>query len=202
MRTIIEVQCTDQVLEVLNDPVVASGGRHEDFILYSFCSQWDGFTKTGVFYREGKSTVPYYSPLTNENLCEIPHEITEGSGTIYFGVFGVLGDVVRTSAMMKYKVKEGAITEALQPTDPTPGIWEQLLKSYSDVLDAVEESNEDQRQFINEANKSVDKCHEAANECYVAIAQLNYTATDLDGGDPSTEEVSTDVNDIEGGSPY
>lgn len=202
MRTIIEAKCLDQALTTISEPLIASGGKHEDFVNFTFCEKWDGFKKVGVFYREEKNITPYYSEIDASNLCEIPYEVISTPGTFLFGVFGVLGDVVRTSNMLKYKVSNGAITSELQPSEPSDTVWEQLLKSYTDVLMAVEESNNKQAEFIGEANRAVKSCNDAANECYSAIAQLNYTASDLDGGDPGTEEVTSDANDMDGGTPY
>ena len=202
MRTIIEVECIDQTLTAVNEPLIASGGKHEDFVVFSFCEKWDGFEKVAVFYRDEKGAVPYYSEIDGTNMCEVPYEVISKSGRILFGVFGVLGEVVRTSSLIKYKVNDGAITSDLEPTDPSPAIWEQLLSSYANVLKAVKESNDAQAEFINDANKAVVSCNEAADTCYVAIAQLNYTASDLDGGDPGTEEVMEDANDSDGGTPY
>lgn len=203
MRTIIEASCLDQKLTVVNEPLVASGGKHEDFIVFSFCEKWDGFEKVGVFYRDGKKSVePYYSNVDSSNMCEIPYEVIALPGTICFGVFGVLGDVVRTSSMIRYKVENGAITSNLEPSEPTPTIWEQLLNSYANVLKEVEVSNNAQAEFIANANKSVLNCNKATDECYSAIAQLNYSASDLDGGNPSTDEVIEDENDSDGGTPF
>ena len=75
MRTIIEVQCTDQVLEAVTEPIVASGGMHETFVVFSFCSLWDGLEKTAVFYKEGKKVDPYFVMLDSSNMCEVPHEV-------------------------------------------------------------------------------------------------------------------------------
>lgn len=200
MKTIIEVNCVDQDLEFVTQPLVASGGFHEDFVKFTFCSLWDGFEKTAVFYRDIRK--PYYMMVDEMGMCEIPYEVLSSAGTLYMGVFGVLRDVTRTSKILRYQIKNGAVTTGLVPTEPTPDIWQQLLQAYDTILDKVEESNEDQRAFIAEANKAVVDCNLMTEECRVAIANLNYTASDLDGGDPSTEEVVEDQNDVNGGSPY
>lgn len=200
VRTLIEVCCEDQDLVVTNAPLIASGGIHENYVLFTFCSLWDGFSKTAVFYKNVKE--PYYVTLDSSNMCEIPHEVTDSKGTMYFGVFGVLGDITRTSKMVRYQVKQGAISSEYTPADPTPDMWEQLLSAYNDVLAKVEESNQDQQAFIGEANKAVIDCNIAANGCYEAIALLNYRASDLDGGDPTIDEIVEDENNVDGGTPY
>lgn len=200
MRTLIEVNCNDQDLKVVNGPLIASGGIHENFVAFTFCEKWAPFTKTAVFYQNPKK--PYYAMLDSNNTCEIPHEVTDNPGYMYIGVFGVTGDITRTSKMIRYQVKQGAIIGESEPSDPTPEVWEQLIALYTEVIGKVDASNKAQENFIYEANKVIIGCNEAANECYSAIASLNFHATDLDGGDPSTEEVTEDANDINGGSPY
>lgn len=206
LRTLIEVKCTDQELAVVVGPTLASGGKNEDYIVFDFCPLWDGFEKTATFYREGKPIKPYYSHIDTENLCVIPHEVLKGSGTLYFGVFGVLGDVVRTSEVLKYKIVSGAITEELIPTDPSPDLWEQILSSYKEVLDAVEESNEDQRKFIvqmenfiEESNKRIDEVKEmvggGVDYDVVIGADNSITKTYVDGRREVTT-VSSDGNTI------
>lgn len=202
VRTFIEVSCTDQDIKVINNPVVASGGLHENFILFDFCEKWNGLTMTGVFYRDGKKIEPFYSVVDGSNICEVPHEVTDTPGIMYFGVFGVLNDVVKTSKIVPYKVQQGAITTDLVPTDPTPEIWEQVLSEYNKFLKEVATANQAQQEFISNANRVLDNCTSATDECYNAIAILNHQAIDLDGGDPSTEEIAEDQNNIDGGTPY
>lgn len=185
---------------MINNPLIASGGLHENFVSFTFCSLWDGFVKTAVFYRSEKE--PYYAMIDEAGMCEVPHEVTDNQGIMYFGVFGVLGDITRTSRILRYQIKKGAVTTDLVPPSPTPDIWEQLLSNYSEVLDKVEESNQAQASFIHDANQAVRNCEQATEECNAAISLLNHTAEDMDGGDPSTEDSTEDVDDANGGSPF
>lgn len=131
-HTQIKVKCTDQILEITEAPVVASGGFKEDKILFEFCPLWDGFTKTATFYVK-KSEV-FTSEVDFENTCIIPHEVLENPGNIFFGVFGVNGDgVTRTSEVIKYKIVQGAITGDNKPSDPTPDIYEQILAKLNSI---------------------------------------------------------------------
>lgn len=129
MKTIINVECIDQDMIITNSPVLASGGVHENYIAFKFCSKWDGLGKTAVFYRNEKEK--YQSVINTEGLCEIPHEVTASEGIMYFGVFGVLDDATKTTKVLKYKIKQGAMTDALlDSTEPTPNIFEQILNEY------------------------------------------------------------------------
>lgn len=123
-KTIITVGCIDQRLVIVSAPVLASGGRNEDEMLFEFCSLWDGFTKTAVFYRTEDEV--FHAKVTNDK-CVIPHEVLTSEGWLYFGVFGVKGDITRTSEVIRYKVTKGALTDGTKPSDPTPDIYAQIL---------------------------------------------------------------------------
>lgn len=123
-KTLIRVDCVDQRLYISTAPMLASGGRNEDEIEFGFCSLWDGFEKTAVFYRE-KDDV--YHAIITDDRCIIPHEVLTDEGWMYFGVLGVKGDITRTSAIMRYRIEAGAITEGTKPSDPTPDIYAQYI---------------------------------------------------------------------------
>lgn len=126
-KTLIRVDCIDQRLYIAAAPAVASGGKNEDAVEFSFCPLWEGFAKTGVFYR---SEDDVYHAIVSGDRCIIPHEVLKEEGMLYFGVFGVKGDITRTSEIVKYRVVKGALTEGTQPSDPTPDIYTQILNQY------------------------------------------------------------------------
>ena len=134
MDTIIKVKCIDQTLTLINSPVIASGGLNENKLECEFCEKWDGFSKTAVFYQDKKNV--YYSVLDENDTCIIPKEATASKGTMFFGIFGSKGDVTRTSEILRYKIDEGAITEDLKPSDPTPDIYEQILAKLQEIREA------------------------------------------------------------------
>lgn len=123
--TLIEVDCKDQDLTLLDAPLIASGDVQSDEVHFTFCPKWDGMIKTAVFYRNEEEA---YSVLVDENnKCIIPQEVLKEEGTLYFGVFGVKDSMVKTSEILRYKVKRGVITESTKIPDPTPDIYSQLL---------------------------------------------------------------------------
>ena len=124
MSTNINVQCTDQRLRITDQPLIASGGVNEDVVNFTFDSSWDGFTKTAVFYQTEDAV---YHMLVVNDSCSIPHEVLAEPGYLLFGVFGVNGDVIKTSEVLKYKIERGAITTATLIPDPTPDIYQQIL---------------------------------------------------------------------------
>ena len=134
--SIIKVKCTDQVLTFENTPVIASGGLEEDFLQVDFCSRWDGFARTAVFWRTEAEA--YHAVLDEENTCPVPPEVTADEGLLYFGVFGVNeAGAQRTSEVLTYRIVKGAITTGTKPSDPTPDIYTQLLQQYAEAAATV-----------------------------------------------------------------
>lgn len=130
--SVIKVRCTDQVLAYENTPVIASGGLDENFVAFTFCSQWDGYEKTAVFWRSEDEV--YHQVLDESDTCPLPPEVTMDDGIIWLGAFGV--DATgrqRTSEVLSYRIVKGAITENGKPSDPTPEIYTQILAELKTV---------------------------------------------------------------------
>lgn len=121
----IKVICIDQALAFENTPVIASGGL-ENYVSFTFCNKWAGYTRTAVFWRNEADA--YHVILDSSGTCQLPPEVTGDQGTIFFGVFGVNGSgKQRTSNVLTYRIEKGAITVATAPSDPTPDMYTQLL---------------------------------------------------------------------------
>lgn len=132
MSTVINVQCVDQTLTVTNSPLIASGGINEDIMIFEFCSLWEGYAKTAVFYVDSQNV--YHVVINSDNSVTIPSEVLEKEGKFYFGVFGVKDTVTRTSQIISYTVHQGAITSGTAPSEPTPDVYAQILASYNEML--------------------------------------------------------------------
>lgn len=125
MRTVIRVSCIDQQLKAVASPLLASGGMNEAVVAFDFCEKWDGFAKTGVFYRDEEEV--YYSLLDENDECIIPHEVYDEPGTFYFTVFGDKDDIRRTASTLRYKAYKGVVGDAMMPSDPTPDVYDQIM---------------------------------------------------------------------------
>lgn len=123
-KTLIKVRCTDQELFILNAPVITSGGKNEDAIEFDFCPLWDDFEKFATFYRD-RDTV--YHVRIVDNRCIIPHEVLKDEGWFHLGVFGEKDGAIRTSGILKYHIEFGVPLEGIEPLEPTPDLWEQIL---------------------------------------------------------------------------
>lgn len=128
----LSVACEDQVLSFVETPFITSGDVNEDTVVFEFSSEWEGFTKTAVFYRNESEV---FHVLLKDNSCIIPHEVLANPGVLYFGVFGNLDDRVKTSEIITYTIRRGAVTEATKVSDPTPDIYAQLLTRYEEIMD-------------------------------------------------------------------
>lgn len=136
-KTIIRIQCADQVLHLVETPVIASGGYNEDKVIFDFCSLWDNFTKTAVFYI--KKDAVYNMLLDDENSCIVPSEVIQSPGKFFVGVYGVNSNgVTRTSEVAKYQVSQGAIVTDPEPSEITPNIYEQILARLNEVKSPYE----------------------------------------------------------------
>lgn len=133
--SVIKVRCTDQVLKITEAPVVASGGKNEVKVEFSFCEKWDGFTKTAVFYRDIEE--PYYALLNSEDVCVVPWEVYTEAGTFYFSVFGDKEETRRTSTTVRYKVKESGLPEGAVASDPTPDVYSQILEKMGKIPETL-----------------------------------------------------------------
>ncbi len=143
-HTKLSVLCCDQTLSLLNTPKIASGGINEDLLTIDFSSEWDDFCKTAVFYRSEEDV---YHVIIENDSCIIPREVTSEAGIFYFGIIGINGDTVRTSDVIGYTVKKGAITEATAVSDPTPDIYSQILRRI-DVLEQLSGISFDENRMV------------------------------------------------------
>lgn len=118
--TLIKALLQDQVLTLVETPVIASGGVKEDVVSFDFgIAAWDGYIKKAVFYRD-KSKV-YFTDIGPDNTAVIPWEVLQQEGFMFLGVFGTKGNEIKTSTVVRYRVERGAITTA-SDLKPTPGI--------------------------------------------------------------------------------
>lgn len=123
----ILVTVDEQNLHIADAPKVAAQGVNENYIVFTFSPDWDGFGKSALFYREEDEDTVYESVVDANGRALVPHEVTDQDGKICFGVCGVKNDVILTSEILKYKVVKGLYTSGQESEPPTPGIYEQML---------------------------------------------------------------------------
>lgn len=134
--TQITARITDQVLTLVNIPLLASGSEGVLQIRCEFDASWNGYGKAGVFYRS--ETEVYHAPLV-EGIVTVPAEVLTEEGYFYFGIMGT-AENTRTTEVLKINIVKGAITTATAtPAEPTPDIYKQLLTAFGVVDSRVNE---------------------------------------------------------------
>lgn len=182
----MRVSVTDQVLKVTEAPVIASGGVQEIKVIFDFCSLWDGFAKTAVFYQDPENR---YLALVDENdTCIVPQEVYTEAGNFYFGVFGELGETVRTSTVVKCKVREGAITAEGTPADPTLDIYDQIMAELAETRSIVQSIRDDADTIFANAETATNEATQAAESANTATASVNEA---IQGANTATSNANT-----------
>lgn len=184
-KTEIKVSCIDQVLKITDAPIVASGGLSEVRVVFDFCDKWKGFAKTATFYRDIENV--YYSVLDENNTCVVPWEVCYESGTFFFGVFGEKENTRRTSVTVRYKVKDGAITAEMTPSDPTPEVYDQIMAMLADM-------RESQAGFISVAEKAIADANTATQNAQTATANANQATVDANTASTRAYQAAENAN--------
>lgn len=123
--SVLKVKCIDQVLTIVNAPLIASGDIQTDVVQFEFCPMWQGYVKTAIFYRNENEVYPVLVDV--DSTAIIPKEVLTEEGLLYFGVHGVLDNQVRTSQVLRYRIVKGALIDETIAPDPTPDIYSQIL---------------------------------------------------------------------------
>ena len=154
MADVIEItaEVRERELRLTSIPMMPSGSRNHLRIWVAFDAEWEGTTKTLVAYRD--LAHPYHVSLGMDGTALIPHEVLAEQGVVYLGVFGIAGDQRITSTIVRYGVNEGAITDGLTPSDPTPEMWEQLIAAVNEARQAAESAMRDAQTAAQGAHRS------------------------------------------------
>ena len=138
--TLIKAKVTDQMLEFALKPMIASGGVNEDVIEFEFDKLWDGFNTLAVFYRSKRNV---FHKKIIDNRCTVPSEVLRTQGICYVGVMGVKDNVTRTTNVLRYEIEHGAITAGVEPPEPTPSIYEQILETVKSTKQIAQSVRDD-----------------------------------------------------------
>jgi hypothetical protein len=133
---ILQVNCVEHKLAITNSAFLASGSSGVDTVSFSFSPDWDDMEKTAVFFMDEEDK---HFVLLSNDACEIPHEVIEKDGNLYFGVYGVKNGDILTSELLKIRIVRGAYTSDSVPDEPTADIYTQI----DSLLDSIETDLED-----------------------------------------------------------
>ena len=191
----IRVSCYDQVLKITQAPVLAAGGLNEIRVVFGFCEKWAGFIKTAIFYRNEEEV--YYAVLDENDTCVVPWEVCYEEGTFYFGVFGERDNTRRTSNVVRYKVRKGAITSDMRPSDPTPGVYDQIIEMLNEIRDTAKHN------IASIEKTGTEGLVDTYTITFIDGSTQIYTVTNGEKGDPGyTPQKGVDYFDGKDGKDY
>lgn len=142
--TTISLMTTDQLLTVAEQPKLAAGDQNSVALRVDFCSEWDGFAKSAVFFTDKNDTI-YEVVMLDAEECVIPHEVLAEAGLLYIGVRGVNTNdsAVKTSTLVKYKIDEGAPEGTGTSVVPSASEYQQLLKLAGETRQIAQDVRDD-----------------------------------------------------------
>ncbi|HCH28405.1 MAG TPA: hypothetical protein DEW35_02740 [Ruminococcaceae bacterium] len=126
--TLIKANIENQSLSLRFDEVISDSNRYLE-IEFEYDSDWDDKTKIAVFKNDSDEfevvLLDGNSMYSGNNKCFVPSEVIKAP---YFSVsvYGIEGNVVVTTNEAVVNVTASGITN-LEPAEPTPSIWNQLL---------------------------------------------------------------------------
>ena len=132
--TEINVIVTGQNIQLGNNPLIASGGVNSVKVNFTFCSMWEGMAKTAVFYKNPSQA---FEVLLTDDSAVVPLEVLTDSGEFRLGVVGTNETQVFPSGLACVTIRKGAASiQAVNPGEPTPDIYRQILAAYGDLVSA------------------------------------------------------------------
>ncbi len=129
----INVYVDDQQMTVTNNPVIASGGVNEDYVVFTFSEEWDGFEKVACFYKDGEEENVVEMLIDQDNKALIPHEVTDEPGKFWFGVVGIKNDITYTSEVLWYDLRKGIYEK--ESRSATADIYVQMLELAQQIVE-------------------------------------------------------------------
>lgn len=130
--TTIFAKTFDQVLSAVILPKVTSGNQNSVRLHVEFDEKWDGYAKSATFYTSIDPTV-YEKVLSSDGECIIPAEVLARSAHLFINVKGVNSGTgkVKSTTPICFKVLPG--TPSMVISDPTMGVYNQLLTAYENT---------------------------------------------------------------------
>ena len=159
----------NQRIITANTRYVVADSREYLTARFVFSGDWDGCAKTAIF--AGKEGT--YEVLLTNDECTVPHEVLNGRFGV--SVFGISGNTRITTDTVYIAVQKSGFTEGETPADPTPTVYEQLLK-------AIDESGQDSKAAIEKESETRAAADAELKENKADKTALNdyYTKTETD----------------------
>lgn len=116
------------------------GSYGNEKIKLTFGDGWDGLTRTITFYMSRSPGISVLIP--DDGLIDVPHEATAEAGKHKFVVSGYSGDRLIHAFEGTYEVKNVPLHAALEGTEPTPSIFQQITEMMQTAVETAESIEE------------------------------------------------------------
>lgn len=193
----IQAQITERVLKLTAVPMIPSGSINNIKFILTLDSEWIDLDCTLVCYSDVSN--PYYEPIINGSAI-IPHEVLADPGIVCFGVFGTFGDRRITSTIDKCKIKQGAITDGLHPSEPSTDVWQYLLSQYAEIKKLTQTTLQTAESAIKiatdkaaEANTSAQTAVESAQQAQASQEAADISAKSAADANANAQQSATDA---------
>lgn len=137
MKTRVELKVNDQHLAIRKLPVIASGGQEEVELFFTFSDEWTDFIKMAVFTQLDGGSLRCVKVILRDDACILPREIYSSEGSFHVGVYGVMGEAVKTTTYINIEVAPGATDKGSEPEVLTPDVFMQYAELLSDKNRAI-----------------------------------------------------------------
>ena len=125
---------------IITSPItLVSTGVNYDTCRFSFGPEWEGYTKTAVFYSD-INTEPISMILSENDICTIPWESMDKPGILYIGVFGIKDNIEIPTNFVTLRLIQGAAGNNAPPP-PSLSVYKQILDKVAEVKAVVESFN-------------------------------------------------------------
>ena len=122
------------------DSTVSDSVKYET-VKFDFPNSWEGCTKTAVFRGENRKLSVILNSggdlCTGEDECYIPYEVIR-SPEFTVSVFGILGNSRITTTPAVIRVIQSGYGEGVEPANPTPDEYEQLISLANQTKEIAE----------------------------------------------------------------
>lgn len=105
---------------------------------------WNHLEKTAVFIYENGThcnpnpdAIPIHVLLDETNTCIVPQEVLKDPGYFSVGVFGINGDELMPTNLVRFKCNRGCYSDGTEPSEPTQSIYQQILSALNQKQDKI-----------------------------------------------------------------
>lgn len=138
MKPVLHFIINNQIIERTDTFVPVRGSKNYLYAEFEFqTDDWEGKSKTVLFYSEDNDPVPIL--LGETNTCLVPVEVLAGTS---FSVSIIAGNLITANIVVVKLYESGYRTGAIP--EPSQTLYEQLMKSFDEtkqiVIDSTKES--------------------------------------------------------------